>query len=77
MNSVAMKMAHGQTSFNMKNWKTTTLGILAIIGAVADAASCSLTSGQIMSCIMEQWPAMVAGFGLLFAKDYNASGKQK
>ncbi len=72
-----MKMAHGQTSFNMKNWKTTTLGILAIIGAIADAATCSITSGQIMSCIMEQWPALVAGAGLLFAKDFNVSGTQK
>lgn len=60
-----------------RNWKTTTLGVLAIVGAVADAGTCALSGGQIVSCVMEQWPALAAGFGLLFAKDFNVSHTQK
>lgn len=49
----------------MTNWKTTLAGIASILGGVN-----LLVQGQIAEGI----PLIVAGIGLLFAKDFNITG---
>ena len=56
----------------MKNWKTTALGILAVLGAVIPAAQ-ALLAGQPVDWSRVA-PAVLAGLGLIFAKDHNVSG---
>ena len=56
----------------MKSWKTTTLGILTIIVAIATAGAEFLKTQSI------NWPALTlgitAGWGLVQAKDATATG---
>jgi UDP-N-acetylmuramate-alanine ligase len=55
----------------MRNWKTTTTGILAIIIAVAGGAKTYLGTGQIPD-IAALAAAVMAGWGLIVAKDNSA-----
>jgi len=56
----------------MKSWKTTTLGILAIVTVAVNVAQ-ALIAGQAVD-----WgtviPAVMAGVGLITAKDANVTG---
>mgnify|MGYP001565596271 CR=1 FL=1 len=55
-----------------KSWKTTATGVLAIAAAVIGAAQALLAGGPV------DWPtvaaAIMAGVGLLMAKDHNVTG---
>lgn len=55
----------------MKNWKTTTLGILGIVISVAQAATEFLKTGSVnnVDSLLTQ---VVLGWGLISAKDNNA-----
>ena len=55
----------------MRNWKTTTTGILAIIIAVASAAKSYLATGAVPD-IAALAAAVVSGWGLVLAKDSTA-----
>ena len=55
----------------MRNWKTTILGILTIIVAVASAAKSFLATGSVPD-ITALTTAVLAGWGLVMAKDHNA-----
>ena len=55
----------------MRNWKTTTTGILAIIVAVAGGAKTYLATGQVPD-VAALAAAVMAGWGLIMAKDNNA-----
>lgn len=55
----------------MRNWKTTTTGILAITIAVLGGAKTYLATGQIPD-LAALTAAVVAGWGLVVAKDNNA-----
>ena len=55
----------------MRNWKTTTTGVLAIIVAVAGGAKTYLATGQVPD-IAALSAAVLAGWGLIVAKDNNA-----
>jgi hypothetical protein len=53
----------------MKDWKTTSSGVLLIVGAIV-AIIFSVISGTITQVeIMTAATAILAGIGLLFAKD--------
>ena len=59
------------------NWKTTSAGIIAIVGAVTGfyfaLQSNNLTPEVITGCI----GSLLAGIGLIFAKDSNVTGGTK
>jgi hypothetical protein len=55
----------------MRNWKTTTTGILAIIIAVASGTKMYLSTGQVPD-IGALAAAVMAGWGLVLAKDSTA-----
>jgi hypothetical protein len=55
----------------MRNWKTTTIGILAIVTAVAGGAKTYLATGQVPD-IAALAAAVMAGWGLVLAKDSTA-----
>ncbi len=55
----------------MRNWRTTTTGILAIVIAVAGGAKTYLATGQVPD-IAALAAAVVAGWGLVVAKDAKA-----
>jgi hypothetical protein len=55
----------------MKNWKTTTTGVLAIVLALANAAQQYLTTGAVPDLGMTV-TALLAGWGLVMAKDATA-----
>jgi len=55
----------------MRNWKTSTTGVLAIIIAVASGAKMYLSTGQVPD-IGALAAAVAAGWGLIMAKDNNA-----
>jgi len=50
-----------------RNWKTTVAGIAAILGGV----KIYITTGN----INEALTSLIAGMGLLFAKDHDVTGK--
>lgn len=52
----------------MKNWKTTTLGALIILGAVINLAIHWLQTGT-MPDVSTIWPALLGGWGLIHASD--------
>ena len=51
----------------MKDWKTTTLGVLGLITAIAGAAKTVLAGGNPDLAVLI--PAIIAGWGLIHAKD--------
>lgn len=55
----------------MRNWKTTTIGVLAIIVAVASAAKTYLATGSVPD-LTALTTAVLAGWGLVMAKDASA-----
>ena len=55
----------------MRNWKTNVLGGLTIIVAVASAAKSFLATGSVPD-IAALTTAVLAGWGLIMAKDNNA-----
>jgi len=52
----------------MKNWKTTLLGVLMILGAIINVAITWLKTG-VMPDLTALWPAILGGWGLLTAAD--------
>lgn len=54
------------------NWKTTVAGIGAALTAVG-AIVTGIASGD-FSVLASNVPALIAGLGLLFAKDWNVTG---
>lgn len=60
----------------MKSWKTTVLGILTIIIAVATAGKLALTGGIGAVDFAGVIPAVMAGVGLIFARDNDVSSEQ-
>lgn len=53
-----------------KNWITTSIGILIILGTLGNIALCSIIQGgDIAQCITENWAQFTVGFGLVMAKD--------
>lgn len=56
----------------MKSWKTTSAGILAIVGGITLLvfANHPLTSEAIMGAVT----SILSGIGLMFAKDNNVTG---
>ena len=58
----------------MKSWKTTVTGILTIVIAAGTAAKLLLSGSQ------PDWPATIAavmaGFGLIAARDNNVTSEQ-
>ncbi len=54
----------------MKNWKTTTLGVLIIVGAIINAAIHWLQTGALPE-VSTLWPAVLGGWGLLHTADAN------
>lgn len=61
----------------MKSWKTTTLGILTILGSVIAAVQALIDNDPLT---IPNWSAVItaatAGFGLLFARDNSVSSEQ-
>lgn len=61
----------------MKNWKTTSSGILLIVGAIVaivfSAIAGTITQGEIMTSVT----AILAGIGLFFAKDEDSNTDAK
>lgn len=51
----------------MNNWKTTTLGALGLIAAIAGAAKTVLAGGNPDLAVLV--PAIIASWGLIHAKD--------
>ena len=56
----------------MKNWITTLTGIGTVATAIGTMAT-GLAHGD-FSVIGTQGPGLIAGIGLLFAKDFNVTG---
>ena len=54
----------------MKNWKTTLAGVTAILAVVTKV----VTTGAFD--VQTDGPALVVGFGLIFAKDFDKSHTQ-
>lgn len=54
------------------SWRTTTLGILSILGAVIPIVTKALSSGKFPDGVdlAAAWAAVSAGLGLIFAKDH-------
>jgi uncharacterized membrane protein YidH (DUF202 family) len=62
---------------NSNNWKTTSTGILAIVGGIVRFYF-ALKAGQITEeSITTSLTAVLAGIGLLFAKDFDVTGGTK
>ncbi len=61
-----------------KSWKTTTLGICTILGALVAAATAALDGNAETAVNIEATlTAIMAGVGLIMAKDFNVSGTSK
>lgn len=58
-----------------RNWKTTILGVISIVSAVSLAAKALLDGDPATNPDWgATWTAIVAGFGLIVARDFNVSG---
>lgn len=55
----------------LKNWKTTSAGILAIVGAVVSIAFAPVVTPVIITAAAT---GLLTGIGLIFAKDGNVTG---
>jgi Skp family chaperone for outer membrane proteins len=58
------------------SWKTTALGIIAIISAVLAAIKSAMTAGIGSVNVGELVAAVSAGWGLIHARDNNVSSEQ-
>jgi hypothetical protein len=56
------------------NWKTTTAGLAAILTAAGDVITQFTTGHWDPGRLMADWTGLVAGIGLIFAKDGNVTG---
>jgi hypothetical protein len=61
-------------SFNLSNWKTTASGVATILTAVADIVH-GISSGSPVNWNVDV-TAILAGLGLLFAKDASTNSTQ-
>lgn len=52
-----------------EHWFTTLIGICLILGAVGNAGACLIGGGEFMDCIQTQGAQVMAGIGMIFAKD--------
>ena len=53
-----------------KNWITTCIGLLIILGTLGNIALCSfIQGGDISQCITENWAQFSVAVGLIMAKD--------
>ncbi len=60
----------------MKSWKTTSAGILAIVGGIVRFYF-AIKSGNITEeAVMTTATAIVSGIGLLFARDNNVTSEE-
>jgi hypothetical protein len=55
----------------LSNWKTTLAGVAAILGALADVAHQASVGTFDPNHLMADWTAIVAGIGLIAARDAN------
>ena len=53
----------------MTNWKTTSLGLLAILGAIVAIIFATIGKAVTQELIMTSITGILAGIGLIFAKD--------
>lgn len=60
--------------FNGKSWKTTTAGILSIIGGLTRLGFAIKSGNFSEEAIMTSATAILTGLGLMFAKDSNVTG---
>lgn len=58
----------------MKNWKTTSTGIAMIVGGIVAIYFASKTNNINEASIMACVTSVLAGIGLIFAKDNNVTG---
>lgn len=58
----------------MKNWKTTSAGIVAIAGGISTIAFAAVEKHITPELITASLTAILTGIGLIFAKDHNVSG---
>jgi hypothetical protein len=58
----------------MKNWKTTSTGLLMIVGALTSLFFTTKNNALNEGSIMAAATGLMGGIGLLAAKDYNVTG---
>jgi hypothetical protein len=58
----------------MKNWKTTSTGLVMILGAIANVYFSFKGNSLSQGVITGSTTAFLGGIGLLFSKDYNVTG---
>ena len=56
----------------LTNWKTTAAGVAAILTALADMVT-ALSQGSISGTLTADVTGIIAGLGLIFAKDATAT----
>lgn len=59
-------------NFASKNWITSLIGLLII---VLQIGQCILNGGTFVSCISQNWDALLAAVALLFARDFTGNDK--
>lgn len=55
----------------MKNWKTTSAGIIAVVGGICTLIFAKELNQEIITLAATQ---IIGGIGLFLAKDYNVTG---
>jgi len=55
-----------------RNWKTTSAGLLAVIGGVTTIVYASIANGLTQEVLMTAAAAILLGIGLIFASDASA-----
>ena len=60
----------------LSNWKTTVAGVGAIAGAIASLCAALTTTPVDITQLSAAGAGLVAGLGLLAARDYNVTGKR-
>lgn len=61
----------------MKNWKTTSAGIIAIVGGAVAIYFAAKNKALDEATITGSLTSILTGAGLIFAKDFNVSGTDK
>jgi len=59
----------------MKNWKTTSAGVTAIVGGVAGLYYAYISGSITVEVCTAATTAILTGIGLVFAKDSNVTGQ--
>lgn len=59
---------------NLKSWKTTSAGILMVVGGITRLAFAFKSGNFTEEAIMSSSTLIVGGLGLVFAKDSNVTG---